>query len=122
MAVVTVVYLSKRKEISITEPQRIARWLERLGEEAKPCPARGCRRPQDHSGFHYYTDDDALPVGARKPKRTYTLGVGKHGQHFIRCHICASISYHPEDIRQKYCGTCHQFHEILLQMQEVGYH
>lgn len=30
----------------------------------------------------------------------------------ITCHTCGRTSYHREDIRQKYCGCCHKFHEL----------
>lgn len=29
----------------------------------------------------------------------------------IRCHRCARVSYHPQDIEQRYCGACDRFHE-----------
>ncbi len=29
----------------------------------------------------------------------------------IQCLVCGRISYHPEDIRERYCGSCHRFHE-----------
>jgi len=28
----------------------------------------------------------------------------------IRCPRCGRVSYHPEDVRQRYCGACHAFH------------
>jgi ribosomal protein L37E len=28
----------------------------------------------------------------------------------IRCNMCGSASYSAQDIRQKYCGRCHKFH------------
>jgi ribosomal protein L37E len=28
----------------------------------------------------------------------------------ITCPRCGSISYHPEDIRNRYCAACHRFH------------
>jgi len=28
----------------------------------------------------------------------------------IRCLCCGMASWHPEDIRQKYCGFCHSWH------------
>lgn len=30
----------------------------------------------------------------------------------ITCLMCGATSYHPEDIRNRYCGRCHVFHEI----------
>lgn len=31
----------------------------------------------------------------------------------ITCPQCQMTSYHPEDIKQKYCGNCHQFHSEM---------
>lgn len=33
------------------------------------------------------------------------------GFHGIRCLRCGKTSYHGEDIRQRYCGHCHHFHD-----------
>lgn len=27
----------------------------------------------------------------------------------ITCPVCGMTSYHPEDIKQGYCGNCHKF-------------
>jgi hypothetical protein len=29
----------------------------------------------------------------------------------IECLRCGMVSYHPEDVRQRYCGHCHRFHD-----------
>lgn len=34
-------------------------------------------------------------------------------QESITCPQCKMTSYHPEDIKQKYCGNCHQFHSEM---------
>jgi hypothetical protein len=31
----------------------------------------------------------------------------------IRCPRCGRVSHHPEDVRQRYCGNCHQFHDQM---------
>ena len=31
--------------------------------------------------------------------------------HAIKCHTCGLTSYHPEDVRHRYCGKCNVFHE-----------
>ncbi|MBF6299030.1 hypothetical protein IU459_15975 [Nocardia amamiensis] len=31
----------------------------------------------------------------------------------ITCPACGSVSYHPADIEQRYCGRCHMFHSQL---------
>jgi ribosomal protein L37E len=42
--------------------------------------------------------------------RTYEL-VDEQGLSGIRCLCCGSVSYHPQDVAQRYCGCCHLFHE-----------
>ena len=29
----------------------------------------------------------------------------------IKCLTCGMTSWHPEDVRHRYCGNCHVFHE-----------
>jgi hypothetical protein len=36
----------------------------------------------------------------------------------IRCHKCQKVSYHPKDIKERYCGHCHVFHEESLLAHE----
>jgi hypothetical protein len=31
----------------------------------------------------------------------------------ITCPRCGRVSYHPTDIRQRYCGHCHEFHDQM---------
>jgi len=31
----------------------------------------------------------------------------------IQCRVCLRISYNPNDLEQKYCGSCHRFHVDL---------
>jgi hypothetical protein len=31
----------------------------------------------------------------------------------IKCLLCELTSYHPEDVRQHYCGRCRLFHDDL---------
>ena len=33
----------------------------------------------------------------------------------ITCPKCGRTSYHPEDVRQRYCGACHRFHDDMLE-------
>jgi hypothetical protein len=41
------------------------------------------------------------------PERTYRVSAdGKS----ITCLRCGLTSWHPEDVRQVYCGNCHRFH------------
>lgn len=32
----------------------------------------------------------------------------------IQCLTCGLISYNPNDIRERYCGACHRFHDDPL--------
>jgi len=41
----------------------------------------------------------------------YIVGYDHKGHHCIICLNCKKVSYHPEDIKQKYCGYCHKFHD-----------
>ncbi len=31
----------------------------------------------------------------------------------VTCPECKKTSFHPEDVKQKYCGNCHEFHDFL---------
>ena len=45
--------------------------------------------------------------------KTYQLV--KHitsGQDGIKCLDCGMTSYHPDDIKNIYCGNCHKFHSM----------
>lgn len=33
------------------------------------------------------------------------------GPDYITCHRCGMTSHHPEDIKHRYCGMCHRFHD-----------
>jgi hypothetical protein len=33
----------------------------------------------------------------------------------ITCPRCGKTSYHPQDIAEKYCGYCHQFHAEMTE-------
>jgi hypothetical protein len=38
----------------------------------------------------------------------------------IKCLMCGMTSYHPMDVKEKYCGNCHQFHNIMEAQLELG--
>jgi hypothetical protein len=40
---------------------------------------------------------------------TYELGV-RDGMDVIQCLCCGLGSNHPQDVAQRYCGYCHEFH------------
>ena len=39
-----------------------------------------------------------------------TYMIGGDGK-WIQCLDCGMISYNPNDVRERYCGNCHEFHE-----------
>lgn len=45
------------------------------------------------------------------PQPTHMV-VNYGGRLAIRCLVCGSLSYHPDDVINLYCGRCHQFHPI----------
>lgn len=46
------------------------------------------------------------------PPRTWRLVThAVSGQAGIHCLRCDRVSWHPEDVRSRYCGHCHEFHE-----------
>lgn len=40
---------------------------------------------------------------------TYTL---RDDLTAITCHVCGRTSYNIQDVRERYCGFCHQFHDV----------
>jgi hypothetical protein len=38
----------------------------------------------------------------------------------ITCPVCGLTSYNPNDVRERYCVRCHQFHEWMPQYVIVG--
>ena len=42
--------------------------------------------------------------------REYTIG-GVEGRHYILHAVCATQSFHPEDVKRRYCGYCREFLE-----------
>ena len=45
--------------------------------------------------------------------QTYKI-VEKNGQTGIKCFYCGKTSFHPMDVKEKFCGFCHQFHPIKI--------
>lgn len=42
-----------------------------------------------------------------------------HGK-AIKCLLCNRISHNPNDIRQRYCGNCHTFHDNFSDSESSG--
>ena len=40
-------------------------------------------------------------------------------QPYIVCPKCGMVSHNPNDVRERYCGNCHAFHDdLLLEMSD----
>jgi hypothetical protein len=35
-------------------------------------------------------------------------------QPYIICPKCGMVSHNPNDVRERYCGACHAFHDALM--------
>lgn len=46
------------------------------------------------------------------PESTCVLVRGPGGLTGIRCLVCGRTSWNPNDVRARYCGSCHAFHPI----------
>lgn len=38
----------------------------------------------------------------------------------ITCPTCGLTSCHPEDVRNRYCGHCHRFHDDMERAEDRG--
>lgn len=61
-----------------------------------------------HEGMTYVIEEhfEVRPVG---PGRDEMVKIGET----ITCRVCGMTSHNPNDIQQRYCASCHQFHEIM---------
>lgn len=48
---------------------------------------------------------------------SYILG-NNNGQPSITCTDCGMTSYNPNDIKHKYCGNCHKWHDDTTERQQ----
>ena len=51
-------------------------------------------------------------------EKTYVIEEGPEGR-YIKCLICNMKSYNENDINQKYCGNCQQFHSLMEELLEL---
>lgn len=51
----------------------------------------------------------------QQQRHTYLLG---HDQEWIQFWPCGVKSYHPDDIRERFCGRCHQFIKDVRDMEK----
>ena len=38
----------------------------------------------------------------------------------IKCFRCSMTSHHPEDVKRKYCGKCHEYHDATITLHMCG--
>lgn len=38
----------------------------------------------------------------------------------IKCLVCDKVSYHPDDVKNLYCGFCNAFHDDREKMLELA--
>lgn len=50
---------------------------------------------------------------------SYELGECS-GRSYIKCSQCNRVSFHPQDIKERYCGGCRQFFDDQLQLKEAS--
>lgn len=55
--------------------------------------------------YHPLDSLDRLP-----PPPSYVLVKGPGGLVGIKCLYCRNTSFHPDDVRQRYCGHCKKWH------------
>lgn len=52
---------------------------------------------------------------------TYEIVTSKDGkQKGIKCLDCGLTSWHYKDVEEKYCGNCHEFHELKEKMKKLN--
>lgn len=47
----------------------------------------------------------------------YSVDKDENGK-YIMCHACFSISYHPKDVREKFCNFCDRYHSKSVSMYQ----
>jgi ribosomal protein L37E len=59
-------------------------------------------------------DETMLPQRAKeilvRRLKTYEMVPTTTG-HAIRCRVCGMTSHNPNDVKHRYCGHCHAFHD-----------
>ena len=45
-------------------------------------------------------------------EQTYEILLDTGEGRAIRCNVCGMTSYNANDVRERYCGRCHVFHEL----------
>lgn len=86
-------------------PQATAAICDRCVEEKDPIKL-AVELDGDEVIYHRVAELEDLP-----PEPTYVIHKPANGETAIECLRCGSLSFHPIDVEQKYCGHCHRFHE-----------
>jgi len=45
--------------------------------------------------------------------QTYEIEAHEDGTRAITCLVCGMKSYMIDDIKERYCGNCNQFHDVM---------
>jgi hypothetical protein len=45
----------------------------------------------------------------------YTISRDEHGFERITCRLCRKTSYHPEDVKHRFCADCNMFLDVMAQ-------
>jgi ribosomal protein L37E len=61
---------------------------------------------------NFDTKEDAF-LGAEEAGLEIALVGYNASEESITCFTCGMTSYNPNDVREKYCGNCHFFHEPM---------
>jgi len=112
LLILLVAYLATRRfsTMPISEQYADARLVE--------CPACGAlphHLCQDPDGETLVNDIHQVRWERVEDQLTYELieSPGSVGGWAIRCRKCGMTSHHPEDVKNRYCGNCHEFHNDL---------
>ena len=60
----------------------------------------------DLSDFYYKHHD---PLFYKVNALIRDLGTIRGAERSYQCPYCRAVSYHPDDIKNQYCGACHRF-------------
>jgi len=53
-----------------------------------------------------------MPVYLGDTSKTFEIVKGRT-QNGIKCLICGMTSWNRNDVKNEYCGNCHQYHDIM---------
>jgi hypothetical protein len=62
-------------------------------------------------GGEYEDSPNLTKREAAKAAFEQAQSIGAQRAPYIVCPRCGSVSHHPKDISERYCGRCHRFHD-----------